>query len=70
MHLYSILVATLGLTVSTAFAGNQYYEQQSLTDCLNLCHDDPNDYKCPPTTEKQQLSSVCSSFEYLLYRYK
>ncbi|OQE94846.1 hypothetical protein PENNAL_c0003G06040 [Penicillium nalgiovense] len=59
MHLYSILVATLGLTVSIAFAGNQYYEQQSLTDCLNLCHDDPNDYKCPPTTEKQQLSSGC-----------
>jgi hypothetical protein len=34
MHLYSILVATLGLTVSTAFAGNQYYEQQSLTERL------------------------------------
>lgn len=69
MHLYSILVAAVALTVSTAFARNEY-QQKVMTDCLNICNDGPDDYTCPPDTEKTQLSSVCSSFEDLFYHCK
>lgn len=68
MHFYSILLATLTLTVSTALAGSES-QQQALTDCLNLCKDDQDSFSCPPDTEKSQLDNVCSSFPHFLHEY-
>jgi uncharacterized membrane protein len=58
MHLYSILIATLTLTASTAFAGSAQHQLNADTDCLNICKDSSNGYACPPGTAKTQLSNV------------
>lgn len=67
MQFYSILIATLTLTVSTAFAASAQHQLNADTDCLNICKDAPADYSCPPGTEKTQLSSVSSKFDGLVY---
>ncbi|KAJ5787329.1 hypothetical protein N7457_002319 [Penicillium paradoxum] len=59
MHFYSILVATLALAISTAFASDAQYQQNAGTDCLNICKEESNGYTCPPGTEKTQLSNGC-----------
>ena len=68
MHFYSILLATLTLTVSTALAGSES-QQQALTDCLNLCKPDQDSFSCPPDTEKTQLENVCIRYQIMLYEY-
>lgn len=69
MQFYSIFLAAVALMVSTASAADEHWQKADV-DCLNLCHEQPNGFTCPPETEKSQLPNVCSTNDHLFHRYK